>query len=74
MSEQTQGQQDNLSDRYLEQIEAQRQQQAIIEFERWVNESQQIDAAYSNGTLDKFMEKKLEREINEFNKGHNNGG
>lgn len=51
------------------------QQQAIAEFQRWVNESQQIDNAYRTGSLDEWLKKKIERELSSLDKlsGNNNG-
>lgn len=50
------------------------QDQAITQFERWVNESNAADIAYANGTLDQWLKTKLERELNELAKqGQQNG-
>lgn len=49
------------------------EQQALNEFERWVNESNQIDAAYASGNLAQWMEKKLQREQFRFQKLSGNG-
>lgn len=50
------------------------QLQALTQFERWVNESNQADIAYANGTLDKWLKAKLERELVEFQKGQQQNG
>ena len=47
--------------------------QALTQFERWVNESNQADIAYASGTLDQWIKTKLERELNELRKGQSNG-
>lgn len=44
-------------------------EQAVIQFERWVNDSKQADLAYANGTLDQWVKNQLERELSELNKG-----
>jgi len=49
------------------------EQQALIEFERWVNESNQIDIAYASGDLAQWMETKLQREQLKFKKLSGNG-
>ena len=48
------------------------QQEAITQFERWVNENRQIDLAYSNGTLSDWLKKKADREIQQFTSGARN--
>lgn len=50
------------------------QEQAIAHYERWVNESIQADIAYANGTLEQWLKTKLERELNELNKGQQSNG
>lgn len=51
------------------------QEQAAMQFERWVNESAQIDHAYASGSLHDWLAQKLEREQEAFNKlsGQQNG-
>lgn len=43
--------------------QATQEQVAISEFERFVNESQQIDNAYAAGTLGEWIEEKIKREL-----------
>lgn len=49
-------------------------QEALTQFERWVNESNQADIAYATGTLDEWLKTKLERELVEFQKGQQQNG
>lgn len=47
--------------------------QALSQFERWVNESNQADIAFASGTLGQWIKTKFDRELAELRKGQSHG-